>query len=210
MFEQVRKEILNKAPLVADAFLEPASEEEINLLRCNVGRELPQDLVELYKTSKGQDPEKQANFAYGVALLSIGQTSSLVENYSHDGDGNVLSYTDKGIDKEYTFGKSRIPIADDCSSCLICVDLSPTEEGSFGQVILIDYDYKVALKLADSLAEFISNFKKDLDNNKYCLDKEALKDGFHWLVPDREIDPINWFNSTTWQYVNAELLKIGD
>ncbi|WEK81896.1 MULTISPECIES: hypothetical protein [Vibrio harveyi group] len=27
MFEQVRKEILNKAPLVADAFLEPASEE---------------------------------------------------------------------------------------------------------------------------------------------------------------------------------------
>ncbi|MDF5586091.1 SMI1/KNR4 family protein, partial [Vibrio parahaemolyticus] len=116
-----------------------------------------------YKTSKGQDPEKQANFAYGVALLSIGQTSSLVENYSHDGDGNVLSYTDKGIDKEYTFGKSRIPIADDCSSCLICVDLSPTEEGSFGQVILIDYDYKVALKLADSLAELISNFKKDLE-----------------------------------------------
>ena len=207
MFEQVRKELLNKAPLVASSFLEPATEEEIDLLRCNVGRELPQELVDLYKTSKGQDPEKYANFAYGVAMLSIGQTSSLVEKYSHVGDGNVLSYTDKGIDKEYTFGKNRIPIADDCASCLICVDLNPTEEGSLGQVILIDYDYKVALKLAVSLADFISNFKKDLANNKYCLDEDALEDGVHWLVPDREIDPINWFNSPTWQYVNAELLK---
>ncbi|MDW3153096.1 hypothetical protein, partial [Vibrio sp. 779(2023)] len=68
-------------------------------------------------------------------------------------------------------------------------------------VALINYHYV----LSDN-----SFWDRFLDNNKYCLDKEALKDGFHWLVPDREIDPINWFNSTTWQYVNAELLKIGD
>ena len=192
MLEKVTKLLLDKAPKIATAFLEPATAEEIDLLRNNVAGALPQSLIELYKSSKGQDPEKVANFAYGVTWITILQTAEFVESYTAAGDGNELRYADKGIDKSYTLGRKRFPIAGDCSSCLICVDLDPTEDGSYGQVVLIDYDYQVALKLATSIAEFISNFEKDLvampHTPDFAVDEDAIRFGvksFSYLIQQR-------------------------
>ncbi|MEI8659305.1 SMI1/KNR4 family protein [Vibrio sp. Hal054] len=205
MLEEIIKQLMVKAPKIATAFLEPATAEEVQLLSLNVVGELPQPLIELYKSSKGQDPNKVANFAYGVTWITISQTTDLVESYTEAGDGNELRYADVGIDKSYTLGKKRVPIADDFGTCLICVDLGPSEEGDYGQVILVDQENNVALKLASSVTELLSNFEKDLASNMYALSEDALEDGEHWLTPERAIDPVNWFNSPTWHYVVDKL-----
>ena len=97
----------------------------------------------------------------------------------------------------------RIPIGDDSGTSLLCVDLDPTAEGTYGQIILIDHENSVALKLNDSIKDCIDQFEHDLQNNRYSLQEDALEDGVHWLSPVDEIDPINWFNSDRWAYVKT-------
>ena len=120
-------------------------------------------------------------------------------------NNNPLRYTDKGIKSEYTFTNKRIPIGDDNGSSLLCIDLDPTEDGIYGQVIMVDYDMGVSLKLHNSILELVNQFEEDLKDDKYSLQEDALEDGVHWLDPIREIDPVNWFNSPRWAYVNEAL-----
>ncbi|MBF4374418.1 SMI1/KNR4 family protein [Vibrio anguillarum] len=209
MISKIKEILLKKAPLIVASLLDPATEEEINLLRLIVGNDIPQDLIDLYSFTKGQDPKQAANFAYGVAFLSVNKTIEIIQSIGRDTDEIELNYVDSEIDKSFTFAKTRIPIADDCASCLICVDIKPSENGNFGQVILIDYENGVAFKLADSISEYVSNFHNDLCNGMYSLSEDALEDGVQWLVPDREIDPINWFNSSKWQHINVALSALG-
>lgn len=70
---------------------------------------------------------------------------------------------------------------------------------------MLDYEMNVALMLNDSIQELVNQFEEELKNNKYSLQEDALDDGVHWLDPIREIDPVNWFNSPRWQYVNEAL-----
>ncbi len=200
MLDGIKTLLLDQAPQTADALLPPATDEDIHLLRQSVDGELPTDLVDLYKSSKGIDPQKSLNFAYGVTFTPMNQATSIVKRIS---DSNKLVFADSGIDKSYTFTKARIPIGDDSGSFLVCVDLKPTNEGNVGQVILIDLDYRVALKLASSVTEYLHNFERDLASNKYSLAEDALDDGVHWLMPVKEINPVHWNTSPTWEYVRA-------
>lgn len=201
MLNRIKNILAEFAPQIAESLLEPASKEEIDLLQSMVSGDLPKDLIELYNASKGNDPDKITNFFNGVPFISIEQTIQTLgeDDYLHN--QSELNHADFGINSAYTFDKTRIPIGDDAGTCVICVDVSPTKEGTPGQVILIDYDYQVALKLANSVSEYLSDFEKDLKNGKYSLLEEALEDGVHWLQPDRDVDPVNWFNSPTWKYV---------
>lgn len=123
------------------------------------------------------------------------------------GDGGPLRYADLGINNGYTFAAERIPIGDDSATCLLCVDMDPAEGGTLSQVILIDYELGTGLILNVSVSELVTQFAKDLQENKYSLLAEALEDGVHWLQPIREIDPGNWYNSPRWQYVNQALKR---
>ena len=191
----------SNAPQIVEALQEPASSVKIKELETLVGKKLPEGLISLYETCNGTHPEKFANFAYGMPFISIDKSIKQIQNFTQPNDEKELNFSDEGIKKNYTFGTLRIPIGDDSGTCLICVDLDPESNGNYGQVILIDYDYNVALKLANSVNEYISNFTSDLFSGKYGLQEDTLEDGVHWLEPEREIDPGNWFNSPTWQYV---------
>ena len=201
MLEKATIWLSDNAPKIVEALQKPASQEKLIELESLVGKSLPESLISLYQTYNGINPDMFANFVYGIPFISIEQSIEQIAELEQPNDEMELSYADKEIKSNYTFGRLRIPIGDDSGTCLICVDLDPSVNGICGQVILIDYDNNIALKLANSVADYIESFSSDLLSGKYSLQEDALADGVHWLKPKREIDPVNWFNSPTWQYV---------
>lgn len=205
MLESVKTELIKISPFLVDSLQGPASLESINALGEYVGLDLPEDFISLYSQWNGNDLSVNGNFAYGIQFLPVEICLSHLKRYesaSNDfSDTRVLDYADPGIDKSYAYSKSRIPIADDYGSSLICVDLSPAENGTYGQVFLFDYEYSYALKLAASITEYISKFEHDLKNDRYGLNQEALQDGTYWLEPTCEIDVVNWHESSKWSHI---------
>jgi cell wall assembly regulator SMI1 len=202
VLEEIRKLISTIAPQINTALQGPASKKSLEELKQLVGEKLPEGLIALYSEANGTAPDMFANFAYGIPFISIERAISQLEQFNSMSGDNELRYSDPGIKKSYTFSKKRIPIGDDNGTSLLCVDLDPDSNGIYGQVILIDYENDVAIKLSDSVEQHIEKFESDLKDGKYSLQEDALEDGVHWLSPAREIDPINWFNSPTWEYVN--------
>ncbi|WP_406611344.1 SMI1/KNR4 family protein [Agarivorans sp. JK6] len=203
MLESVRKSLKQIAPKIIDSLLPAATHEEIEELQSLIKSPLPSDLITLYKETAGNDPESLGNFAYGVPFLNIQKLIDVLRGFDFEDDSNALRFAEQGIRKEYTLSKSRIHIGDNWGNCVISVDLNPNENGDYGQVILVDYEMHVALKLASSVGEYIINFESDLIAGKYGLAEDALDDGVHWLEPERAIDPCNWYNSPTWKYVKT-------
>jgi len=144
---------------------------------------------------------------YGFPYSSIEAIISAQHALNGGNDKNDLRYADEGINSQYTFGVKRIPIGDDSGTSLLCIDLDPADGGTYGQVIFLDYEMGVALKLNNSINEMVEQFETDLADDRYLLQEDALEDGVHWLDPVRELDPVNWFNSPRWQYVNDALKK---
>lgn len=205
MLEEIKEILKIKAPTIFEAFQIGADESTINKLESLVGENMPIDMKDLYRESNGFDDEKFANLFYGFPFISLDKIIYTLGSLEGERDGLSLRYADKGINSSYTHSKKRIPICDDSGTSLICVDLDPTSDGVRGQVIYVDYKMRVALKLHDSVSDMVSQFSDDLTNDSYSLQDDALADGVHWLAPIRQIDPVNWFNSPRWQYVNESL-----
>ena len=203
MLENVKALLKQRAPLILDALQESTSDDCIEQLEQCVNLSLPEDLLQLYKEANGINPNKHANFVYGIPFIPIEESIRQINEYKNSTNQPQLTFADKGIKQDYTFGHMRIPIGDDSGTSLLCVDLDPTAEGTYGQIILIDHENSVALKLNNSIKDCIDQFEHDLQNNKYSLQEDALEDGVHWLSPVDEIDPINWFNSDRWAYVKT-------
>ncbi|WP_428026756.1 SMI1/KNR4 family protein [Arcobacter sp.] len=205
MLEKIKALLDEKASKISDSLQSPASETSIQKLEQLIDKKLPDDFIKLYKEHNGLNPDKLVNFAYGIPFIPIEKSISHIELYKTQATNDILKYADSEIKTDYIFNHNRIPIGDDCGTTYLCIDLDPSAEGLIGQIILIDYEYNIAIKLHDSISEYLQQFEADLINNKYSLQEDALDDGNHWLNPIREIDPVNWFNSPTWKHINDKI-----
>lgn len=205
MLEKIKLILKGKAPLILEAFQNGCKEDQFSILEKIAGAKLPDEFKALYRDSNGFDKKHFANLFYGFPFSSIEVVTAAQEALKGENDKSPLRYADRGIQDQYTFGVKRIPIGDDSGTSLLCVDLDPAEGGKYGQVILLDYEMNVALRLNDSIVEMVEQFEADLAQDRYSLQEDALEDGVHWLKPIRTIEPINWFNSPRWQYVNDAL-----
>ena len=85
-----------------------------------------------------------------------------------------------------------------CSYTFI-LDLSPTQNGKYGQIIFIDDEEEIGILVANSTAQLVENFKNDLENQLYYLNEDALEDENHFLEVDDKIDIVNWYASEVWK-----------
>jgi cell wall assembly regulator SMI1 len=199
--ERIHIWLSNHAPKILVSLQQPVEAEKLSELQSLVEETLPVGLIELYSIHNGINRNIRANFFYGFPFIPLENTLEQIKSYSPPNDGLALKYADQGIKNSFMFGTKRIPIGDDSGTCLICVDLDPAPSGKKGQVILVDYDYLVAIKLASSIEELTFKFSEDLEAGRYSLQEDALADGNEWLKAERAIDPGNWFNSPTWKYI---------
>lgn len=181
------------------ALNEPANEEQLNKLNSLTDEQLPVDVLCWFKIHNGINDKAFANLIYGLSFYSI---DKLISRHGNNAlSDQVMRYCDDGIKEKFNQSTKKIVIADDNSSCSLCIDLDPDDNGSYGQVVLFDDTYQVALLMADSLNELFKMFFDDLIDGNYTLLSEALEDGVHWLEGVGELDIINWYQYPKWSHV---------
>lgn len=191
------------APTIKESIQSPATDELIEKVQSLTKNELPESFKYLYKLANGLSLDTKGNFFYGMVFIPLERVIKHLESINKRGQDFDLIHADKGIRKEYRLSTSRIPIGDDFGTSLLCIDLDPDENGTSGQIIFIDYNMDTGLLMDSSLSSLIERFANDLESGKYSLLEEAKDDGVDWLEPERAIDPVNWYNSPTWSYVES-------
>lgn len=198
---------INAPGIVEFSLNEPATDEAISKLQNLFDKELPKDFINLYKTYNGMnDDENMGNFFHALSLLSIDNIIADKEfriSQSKDLAPIPLTHFDKEIDGSNVYNPNWVALCFDGSRSYLRIDLSPSDKGTYGQVIFIDGDYNVGLLIANSITELIANFANDLDKGLYSLNEEALEDEQHFLEADAQIDIANWHKIEKWKgYVN--------
>lgn len=193
------------APRITDLSLNPpATDEKLKELQGMFDRELPADLIQLYKTYNGMnDDENMGNLFYGMPFLSIEDVIADQQfriKQSKDISVIPLRHADEQIDPANVYNLNWVALCFDGSRSYLRVDLAPSPQGTYGQVIFIDSDYNVGLFIASSITELLEQVANDMENGLYYLNEEALEDEHHFLDVDNGIDIVNWHHIERWQH----------
>lgn len=194
---------INASRIVEFSLNKPATDEQISNLQKHFDKELPGDFINLYKTYNGMnDEENMGNFFYALPFLSIDNIIADKEfrNTQSKGIAQIpLTHFEKEIDGSNFYNPNWIALCFDGSRSYLRLDLSPSDNGTYGQIIFVDGDYNVGLLIAHSINELIFNFADDIDKGLYSLNEEALEDEQHFLEADTQIDIINWHKIDKWK-----------
>lgn len=193
----------NAPRIEAFSLNQPATDDEISKLKHLVRKELPEDFINLYKTYNGMNYiENMGNFFYGMQYLPL---DNIIADQHHrieqskDNQVIPLIHFDKEIDGTNFHNLNWVAVCFDGSRSYLRLDLSPSDKGTYGQIIFVDGEYDVGLLIANSIKELIANFANDIDKGFYSLNEEALEDGQHFLEVDTQIDLINWHKIAKWK-----------
>jgi len=194
--EQLLKAI---APQLTDSLAKPATLKEIEDFEKKVNKKLPDDFKALYLWHNGFRESENLNLFYGFSFESL---DGMLKQIFTPEASCPLKFADEGIDKSCLWNSNWLLFAHDWGGNRLCLDLSPLENGRFGQIIFIDDDYAVGILVAESTEKLVADFVDDLKNGLYFLHEEALEDGVEFLAVAHDIDVDNWNLSKKWDREN--------
>lgn len=166
----------NNHPQFIETFNSAATNDDFKRLEAIIGLQLPQDFVELYSIFNGQKLTNLSLFS-GDALMSIEdiiisynqlkEVTPVIEDMVLKEYGTESkSEPEEGIRDDW-WNKGWIPITSDgCGDCY-CIDLNPTAEGQYGQIIRFLHDDAYRELIAVSIKDFLFEYVEDLENWKY-------------------------------------------
>lgn len=182
------------SPSLKKSLNPPASQADLKEVEALLKAELPSEFIELYRRYDGQNTSVHANFFYGLPFLPIREGKREYENLVAQNMEYIpqmsYRYIDKEISQSATDHLSRFPIAGGIDVYALFVDLAPSDIGEYGQVVFIDYEMEVALKVSNSVSDMVCEFHSGLSNGSYDLspgNDEA------WLNTSKDVDLSNWY-----------------
>ncbi|HMJ46460.1 MAG TPA: SMI1/KNR4 family protein [Ferruginibacter sp.] len=201
---QITNWLIKNAPRIAAYSLnKPASTADLHNLSNLTVKQFPKDFLILYKTYNGiNDDVNWGNFFYGMLFYSINDIIADQEfrtSQSKDIQSIPLKHFDPEINGTNLYNLNWIGLGSNGSRNSLRLDLSPAEQGTYGQIIFVDGDQLVAFVVADSITDLLNIFLKYLENGLYSLNSEALEDGQHFLDPNETIDLDNWPDIEKWK-----------
>jgi cell wall assembly regulator SMI1 len=202
-FQQIEKWLNdNASKILKQSLQDPATSDEIFELEQRIGKNIPDDFKALYLWHNGlSDDENFGSLFFGIDFFPIDRIIAdyidKKENYSNE--AFPLDKSDPEIDPSNIYNNNWIKFAFDGSHTGLYLDLAPSTNGTYGQIIFIDDEYSAGILVAKSTTTLIANFAEDLTKNLYHLDEDALEDGNHYLTTDPKIDIVNWEMSDRWR-----------
>jgi cell wall assembly regulator SMI1 len=168
----------NNAPHLLDLLNPGASQADIDKLETLIGKKLPDDFIEFYKIHNGQQQIGCDGIIDSEFLLSIDDIinqwecwQSLLESGQFQDAGEFMtSEPDKGIKNDW-WNSLWVPFTYNNSGDHICIDLDPTSDGNFGQVMHMWHDSGNRDLYANSFTEWISNYIIGLEIGKYVYEE---------------------------------------
>ncbi|TCM69966.1 cell wall assembly regulator SMI1 [Acinetobacter calcoaceticus] len=200
--QQIQHWLEQHAPRITTYSLQaPATDQQFGRIEKLLATPLLNGFKSLYLWHNGlSDQVNGASLFYGMDFYSLEHVEDVYRAKSDMVDQLIeLKYADVEIDPCNVFNPNWLQFADDRSHSGLYIDLAPTAQGQYGQVIFIDEECEVALKVADSIEALVAQFSLDIEQGYYQLDQDALEDGDEFLACDTEIDLINWQDSQRWR-----------
>lgn len=177
-----------------------ASEAELAALEAAIGQHLPADYKDLYLRHDGlnEEAENFGNFFYGMSFLPLVEVAA---SWQRRADVRVpvpVRHAHSSLKADNMQRPQWLCLGFDGSHVWLCVDLDPVDEHRYGQVILVDEEAETAFPVADSVVGLLTDFAHDLKQGRYALDPDALEDDSEYLLPNAEIDIVNWSTAARW------------
>jgi cell wall assembly regulator SMI1 len=210
-WDRIHKWLEANAPKILASLNPGASDEEIAAAERSIGDPMPPDWRELYRVHNGLNQTSgYGNLFHGLnffdlerVVREITQDRLQSESLGSDYVPVEVRKADTGIRRDDVFNLRWIALGHDWSRLLIRIDLDPGAGGQMGQVICVDSEFQVAIRLAVSVSRFIHDFAEDLEHGKYFLNAEALEEGREFLDCVPEIDVVNWWKSPRWKHLET-------
>jgi cell wall assembly regulator SMI1 len=202
-FQRIEKWLNDNASKILNQSLQdPATSDELFELEQTIGKNIPDDFKALYLWHNGlSDAENFGSLFFGIDFFPIDRIISdyidKKENYSNQ--AFPLDKCDPEIDSSNIYNQDWVKFAFDGSHTGLYLDLAPSTNGTYGQIIFIDDEYSAGILVAESNTTLIANFAEDMNKNLYHLEEDALEDGNHYLATDPKIDIVNWEMSDRWR-----------
>ena len=197
-FRTIEKWLNENAPkIVKNSLQAPIAERQWETFSKLIEKNLPDDFKHLYLWHNGMnDDENVGSLFYGMSFYSMDE---VLQNHEGRSEERIaLKKWDKEIKPEHINNSHWIRFAFDGAHTGLYLDLDPSNEGTYGQVIFIDDEYEVGILVANSVRDLVCQFTEDLEQGLYHLHEDALEDGNHFLETDDSIDIINWQDSVKW------------
>ncbi|HEX8350375.1 MAG TPA: SMI1/KNR4 family protein [Hymenobacter sp.] len=189
------------APRILNENLNPgATVSQLANLESMIGKPLPDDYKGLYRRYNGLDEEGEnlGNFFYGLTFLPLALVEANYRYRAQATETGPLRKAHFAIKSDSAQRPHWLTLGFDSSHVWLCVDLDPAEGGSYGQVILLDEEEETAFIVADSVGTLLLDFACDLEAGRYSREPEAVEEGQDYLLPDNDIDLINWYRAKRW------------
>jgi molybdopterin molybdotransferase len=169
--------VLQKMPSIILKNNEPATAKSIDDLQILVGKELPQNFIDLYLITDGNSPNS-VRFFNGLRLLSIAEITQqwlTMQAIKASGafimDGKeILADADTKIKNDW-WNENWLPITDNLSGDYTAIDLDPNTTGTYGQIIEYWHDPSYRNVLAPSLRDWILQTAKNIKSGVLHYDE---------------------------------------
>jgi cell wall assembly regulator SMI1 len=165
--------VLDKiAPEIKDNLNDGVTDADVLQLEEEIKAKLPIEFVDFYKVHNGQTSES-AGFMECEEFLSFerildewGKWKYLLDrNAFEENNKPITSDPDTGI-KNNWWNPLWIPITYDGSGNHYCLDLDPTSEGNYGQIIRMWHDDASRSLIATSFKEWITDYSNKLNSGQ--------------------------------------------
>lgn len=180
-----------------------ATESELDALEKHIGFTLPQDFRELYKWHDGQNWEN--GYVFGLEFIPLARVKtewdvwkSLESEFGDDEVNKHFSRPTGAITEKY-INAGWLAFLVDGGGNSIGVDLSPDARGKEGQIINFGRDEKHKYVLADSVAQFLREYWKRLEEGRYTI---LQNDDYYQIVL---VDETGYFDTNGEVRTNADI-----
>ncbi len=158
------------------ALLNPgASQDDLSTLKEFFDNRIPEEVIEFYRHVNGQSDLDRPILLNGYVLLPASEVIKTWKTTKASMEIVKINYRldkDFGPIKGYIQNLNWIPIASNIAGDLYCIDLEPSEAGSYGQIIRVVKDDINLKQMGDSFKDFLGCYETALKSGKVIFSEE--------------------------------------
>ena len=151
----------------------PATDAQIEELNSTIGVDLPKDFISVLRIHNGQKGESAWLFDSQEFLSTtrIIEEFNIWKNLLADELQGKISTPDDGVKNDW-WNINWIPFTSDGCGDHYCLDLSPTDTGTKGQVITLWHELPEREIVACSFSQWFEEYVKQLNSGELFYSKE--------------------------------------
>ena len=162
------------SPATLEALRSGTDDDALDAFERELGVRLPDDYRASMKIHDGQEPNT-FGFIDARQLLSLSEVRAHWRSWQQVMESGVLkeAQPEPGVGvKPYWWSPFWIPITSTGSADNDCLDLDPSPEGTYGQIVTVWHDDSTRIVESSSFGDWLVQFADDLEDELYVYSEE--------------------------------------